>query len=70
MKFARINPPSGKAEADRLAIEQIVKETKEALPEPTTEELMKDQDFRDQDRKKSAKSRRRPLQGFYLNSDI
>lgn len=47
VKFARINPPSGKAEADRLAIEQIVKETKEALPEPTIEELMKDQDYRE-----------------------
>lgn len=47
VKFARINPPSGKAEADRLAIEQIVKETKEVLPEPTVEELMKDQDYRE-----------------------
>lgn len=47
VKFARINPPSGKAEADRLAIEQIVKETKEALPEPTIEELMKDEEFRE-----------------------
>lgn len=47
VKFARINPPTGKAEADRLAIEQIVKETKEVLPEPTVEELMKDQDYRE-----------------------
>ncbi len=47
VKFARINPPSGKAEADRLAIEQIVKETKEVLPEPTVEELMKDQSYRE-----------------------
>jgi len=47
VKFARINPPEGKAKADRLAIEEIVKETKEALPEPTLEELMKDQDFRE-----------------------
>ncbi|WP_299674970.1 hypothetical protein [uncultured Dokdonia sp.] len=56
VKFARINPPSGKAEADRLAIEQIVKETKEALPEPTIEELMKDQDFRESmERKRTRK---------------
>ncbi|WP_299761412.1 hypothetical protein [uncultured Dokdonia sp.] len=56
VKFARINPPSGKAEADRLAIEQIVKETKEALPEPTVEELMKDQDFREaMERKRTRK---------------
>lgn len=56
VKFARINPPSGKAEADRLAIEQIVKETKEVLPEPTIEELMKDQDFREaMERKRTRK---------------
>ncbi len=56
VKFARINPPSGKAEADRLAIEQIVKETKEALPEPTVEELMKDQDYREEmERKRTRK---------------
>ena len=47
VKFARINPPTGKAEADRFAIEQIVKETKDALPAPTVEELMKDQDYRE-----------------------
>ncbi|MFT5891857.1 MAG: hypothetical protein ACI9Y7_001964, partial [Dokdonia sp.] len=47
VKFARINPPYGKAEADRFAIEQIVKETKEALPAPTVQELMKDQDYRE-----------------------
>jgi len=47
VKFARIHPPAGKAEADRNAIEQIVKETKEVLPEPTVEELMKDQDYRE-----------------------
>lgn len=56
VKFARINPPSGKAEVDRLAIEQIVKETKEALPEPTVEELMKDQDYREEmERKRTRK---------------
>lgn len=56
VKFARINPPSGKAEADRIAIEQIVKETKEALPEPTLEELMKDQDYREEmERKRTRK---------------
>ncbi|MEP0263260.1 hypothetical protein [Dokdonia sp.] len=56
VKFARINPPSGKAEADRLAIEQIVKETKEALPAPTVEELMKDQDYREEvERKRTRK---------------
>lgn len=47
VKFARVNPPEGKAQADRLTVEEIVKETKEALPEPTVEELMKQEDYRE-----------------------
>lgn len=47
IKFARVNPPEGKAKADRLIVEDIVKETKEALPAPTVEELMKQEDYRD-----------------------
>lgn len=46
-KFARITPEAGKAQADRLAIEQVVKETEESLPEPTEEELMRDAVYRD-----------------------
>lgn len=46
VKFARINPPEGKALADRIAVEQIVKQTKEALPAPTEEELMRDEMYR------------------------
>lgn len=47
VKFARVNPPEGKAQADRITVEEIVKETKEALPEPTIEELMKQEDYRE-----------------------
>lgn len=47
IKFARVNPPEGKAQADRLSVEEIVKETKEALPPPTVEELMKQEDYRE-----------------------
>lgn len=47
VKFARVNPPEGKPQADRLTVEEIVKETKEALPEPTVEELMKQEDYRE-----------------------
>ena len=46
VKFARIAPPEGKALADRIAVEQIVKQTKEALPAPTEEELMRDKMYR------------------------
>ena len=47
IKFARVNPPQGKAQSDRLVVEEIVKETKQALPAPTVEELMKQQDYRE-----------------------
>jgi len=47
IKFARVNPPEGKANADRLIVEDIVKETKAALPAPTVEELMKQEDYRE-----------------------
>ncbi len=46
IKFARVNPPEGKAHADRLVIEEIVKETRDALPAPSIEELMKQEDYR------------------------
>jgi len=41
-KFARSKPASTKAEQDRKAIEQIVIKTKEAIPEPTEEELIEE----------------------------
>lgn len=46
VKFARITPPEGKALADRIAVEQIVKQTKEVLPAPSEEELMRDEMYR------------------------
>ena len=42
VKFARSKPESSRAEQDRKAIEQIVIKTKEAIPEPTEEELMQE----------------------------
>ncbi len=45
VKFARSKPPSSQAENDRLAVEQIVIKTKEALPEPTEEELMQQEEY-------------------------
>lgn len=46
-KFARTSPGTGQAEADRLVAEEIVKETKEAIPPPTEEELMRDAAYRE-----------------------
>ena len=45
VKFARSKPPSTQAENDRKAVEEIVIKTKEALPEPTEEELMQQQEY-------------------------
>jgi hypothetical protein len=46
VKFARSKPPVRKAEDDRASIEQIVRKTKEALPEPTEEELLQQEEYR------------------------
>jgi len=56
-KFARTSPGTGQAEADRLVAEEIVKETKEAIPPPTEEELMRDAAYREA----LAKRRKRKL---------
>ena len=45
VKFARSKPPSKVAEQDRKAIEEIVIKTKEALPEPTEEELLEQEEY-------------------------
>jgi hypothetical protein len=47
VKFARSKPPMKKAESDREAIENIVIKTREALPEPTEEELMEQEAYRE-----------------------
>jgi len=56
-KFARTSPGAGQAEADRIVAEEIVKETKEAIPPPTEEELMRDAAYREA----LAKRRKRKL---------
>jgi hypothetical protein len=46
VKFAKSRPPVRKAEEDRTRVEQIVRKTKEALPEPTEEELLQQEEYR------------------------
>ncbi len=46
VKFAKSKPDSNVAEADRKSIEQIVIKTKEAIPEPTEEELLQQEEYR------------------------
>lgn len=48
VKFARSKPPTSTAEQHRKSIEQIVIKTKEALPEPTLEELMQQQEYQEE----------------------
>ncbi len=53
VKFARSKPEMRAADADRKAIEEIVIKTKEAIPEPTEEELQQTIEYQEeQERKK------------------
>ncbi|MDY8138761.1 DUF4381 domain-containing protein [Aquimarina sp. 2201CG5-10] len=45
-KFAKSRPDVGTAKADRNVIERVINETKEAIPEPTEEELLADEEYR------------------------
>ncbi|WP_109301925.1 BatD family protein [Aquimarina sp. AU474] len=45
-KFAKSRPDKGTAKADRNVIERVINETKEAIPEPTEEELLADEEYR------------------------
>ena len=57
VKFARSKPPTSQAESDRMAIEQIVIKTKEALPEPTEEELMQQKEYLEEQSRKERKKK-------------
>lgn len=45
VKFAKFTSESGQAKVDRGVIENIINETKEALPEPTEEELKANEEY-------------------------
>lgn len=45
VKFAKMQQESGQARADRSSIEEIINETKEAIPEPTEEELLENEAY-------------------------
>lgn len=56
VKFARSKPEMRSAEGDRKAIEEIVIKTKEAIPEPTEEELQQTLEYQEElERKKKRK---------------
>lgn len=56
VKFAQSKPETSVAEQDRRSVEQIVIKTKEAIPEPTEEELLQQEEYlQELDRKKRRK---------------
>ncbi|HPE82187.1 MAG TPA: DUF4381 domain-containing protein [Aequorivita sp.] len=52
VKFAKMNQQAGQAEVDRKTIEEIINETHEAVPEPTEEELLANQEYLEKLQKK------------------
>ena len=57
VKFAKSKPESSVIESDRKTIEQIVVKTKEAIPEPTEEELLANQEYLEELEKKKFKKK-------------
>ncbi|HLW31489.1 MAG TPA: hypothetical protein VKX40_04445, partial [Aequorivita sp.] len=45
VKFAKMNQQVGQAEVDRKTIEEIINETHEVIPEPTEDELLRNQEY-------------------------
>lgn len=55
VKFAKSKPDVGAAKVDRSTIENIINETKQALPDPTEEDLWRDAQYQEFQRKKERK---------------
>lgn len=56
VKFAKSQPDDGTAKVDRNTIEKMLLETKQAIPEPTEEELLLNEHYqKEQERKKKQK---------------
>ena len=56
-KFANSNPDIITAKGDRSTIENVIKDTKAAIPQPTEEELLKDEEYRQELLRKRRKKR-------------
>ncbi|MDT0538532.1 BatD family protein [Croceitalea sp. P059] len=57
VKFAKSKPPTSVAEQDRKLVEDIVVKTKEALPEPTVEDLLQNEEYLEELAKKKQRKR-------------
>ena len=58
IKFAKMKEQEGQAKVDRTVVEDIINETKEIIPKPTEEELLKNQLYLEELRKKQLKRKR------------
>ncbi len=59
VKFAKMQEDEGQAKVDRTVVEEVINETKEAIPEPTEEELFQNQQYLEEQRKKRRRKRKR-----------
>ncbi len=57
VKFAKLQEDQGQAIADRSVVEEVITETKEAIPEPTEEELLQNQQYLEEQRQKKRSKR-------------
>ncbi len=57
VKFAKSKPETSVAEQDRKSVEQIVIKTKEAIPEPTIEELQEEAEYQEELARKKQKKK-------------
>ncbi len=55
VKFAKMQQASGQLEADRKTLELIINDTHEAIPEPTEEELLENERYKEAQRKKKVR---------------
>ena len=58
IKFAKMKEQEGQAKVDRTVVEDIINETKEIIPKPTEEELLKNQLYLEELRKNQLKRKR------------
>lgn len=52
VKFAKMEQASGQLEADRKTLELIINDTHESIPEPTEEELLENERYKEEQQKK------------------
>ncbi|MCW8982043.1 MAG: BatD family protein [Altibacter sp.] len=64
VKFAKMQQATGQAEADRKTIESIITETHEVIPEPSEEELLRNEAYAEAARKEARSRKRKRLIGI------